>query len=65
MEGCRKRNITGAEDVVIGSGGQMLARFVQAMVFARSCKDLIRMNLVLDAWFKPMYFSKQLVSQSS
>ncbi|CAK9068812.1 unnamed protein product [Durusdinium trenchii] len=34
-----------AADVVIGSGGQMLQRFVQALHFAKKCKDLIRQNL--------------------
>ena len=34
-----------AADVVIGSGGAMLSRFVQALHFAKRCKDLIRQNL--------------------
>jgi len=38
---------TDAADVVIGSGGRMLLRFVQALYFARSCKELIRANLAL------------------
>lgn len=35
-----------AADVVIGSGGAMLKRFVQALHFAKRCKELIQQNLV-------------------
>lgn len=35
-----------AADVVIGSGGSMLKRFVQALHFAKRCKELIQQNLV-------------------
>ncbi|CAJ1341578.1 unnamed protein product [Effrenium voratum] len=41
-----------AADVVIGSGGQMLQRFVQALHFARRCKDLIRQNLAIAVLVK-------------
>ena len=51
------------EDVVIGSGGLMLARFVQALYFARSCKDLIRMNLVLDSRSFKQNLSKSAAQQ--
>ena len=32
--------ISAAQDVVIGSGGAMLKRFVQALHFAKRCKDM-------------------------
>lgn len=35
-----------AADVVIGSGGAMLMRFVQALHFTKRCKELIRQNLI-------------------
>ena len=38
------------QDVVIGSGGQMLQRFVQALHFAKKCKERERVSLRTGAW---------------